>query len=154
VKVAQFEDTGKCKGYAWITFEELEGAKNAVQGFVRIEEDVSEASESESESENEEAGSESVSKSKPKKTKTRKWWVNRIKGRPVRMEFAEDAQVRYKKRYGKDGTKSRSAETSEGGVETGRTNQEAPKKFEYMLPYGSSQLTGGIVESTGKKVTF
>lgn len=152
VKVAQFEDSGKCKGYAWITFEELEGAKNAVQGFVRIEEEVSDASESESE--NEESASEDVAKSKPKKTKTRKWWFNRIKGRSVRMEFAEDAQVRYKKRYGKDGTKSRSAEASEGAAGIPRTSQETAKKVEYMLPYGSAQLTGGIVESTGKKVTF
>ncbi|KAE9378206.1 hypothetical protein N431DRAFT_435376 [Stipitochalara longipes BDJ] len=152
VKVAQFEDSGKCKGYAWITFEELEGAKNAVQGFVRIEEDVSDASESELE--DEESASEGVSNSKSKKTKTRKWWVNRIKGRPVRMEFAEDAQVRYKKRYGKDGTKSRSAETSEGAVETAGTSQENSKKVDYMLPHGSARLTGGIVKSTGKKVTF
>jgi RNA recognition motif-containing protein len=152
VKVAQFEDSGKCKGYAWITFEELEGAENAVRGFVRIEEDVLDASESESEDEG--SGSEGVSKLKPKKTKTRKWWVNKIKGRPLRMEFAEDAQVRYKKRYGKDGTKSRSAEAPEGAVEGVRAIQETHKKVDYMLPHGSARLTGGIVESTGKKVTF
>jgi RNA recognition motif-containing protein len=151
VKVAQFEDSGKCKGYAWITFEELEGAKNAVQGFVRIEEDLSDGSDSDVD----EGGydSEDVSK-KPKKTKTRKWWVNKIKGRPLRMEFAEDAQVRYKKRYGKDGTKSRPADVSETAVESVSAVKETPKKVEYMLPYGSARLTGGLVESTGKKVTF
>lgn len=152
VKVAQFEDSGKCKGYAWITFEELEGAKNAVRGFVLIEEDVSDASESESEDEG--SGSEIVSKPKTKKTKTRKWWVNKIKGRPLRMEFAEDAQVRYKKRYGKDGTKSRSAGAPENAVDNVKAIEGAPKKVEYMLPHGSARLTGGIVESTGKKVTF
>ncbi|KAH8756162.1 putative RNA-binding protein rnp24 [Hyaloscypha finlandica] len=153
VKVAQFEDSGKCKGYAWITFEELEGAENAVRGFVRIEEDLSDASESEPE--DEASDSEGVRKTRPKKTKTRKWWVNKIKGRPLRMEFAEDAQVRYKKRYGKDGTKSRPTESLEGATEGIREKiREIPKKVEYMLPHGSARLTGGIVESTGKKVTF
>jgi RNA recognition motif-containing protein len=153
VKVAQFEDSGKCKGYAWVTFEELEGAENAVRGFVRIEEDLSDASESESE--DEASDLEGVRKTRPKKTKTRKWWVNKIKGRPLRMEFAEDAQVRYKKRYGKDGTKSRPTEASEGATEGVREKiRETPKKVEYMLPHGSARLTGGIVESTGKKVTF
>jgi RNA recognition motif-containing protein len=153
VKVAQFEDSGKCKGYAWITFEELEGAENAVRGFVCIEEELSDASESESE--DEASDSEGVRKTRPKKTKTRKWWVNKIKGRPLRMEFAEDAQVRYKKRYGKDGTKSRPTEALEGATEGVREKiRETPKKVEYMLPHGSARLTGGIVESTGKKVTF
>jgi RNA recognition motif-containing protein len=152
-KVAQFEDSGKCKGYAWITFEELEGAENAVRGFVRIEEDVSDASESGSE--DEASDSEGASKTKPKTTKTRKWWVNKIKGRPLRMEFAEDAQVRYKKRYGKDGTKSRPTDSPEGAAENAREKiKEAHKKVEYMLPHGSARLTGGIVESTGKKMTF
>jgi RNA recognition motif-containing protein len=153
VKVAQFEDSGKCKGYAWITFEELEGAENAVRGFVRIEEDLSDASESEPE--DEASDSEGVRKTRPKKTKTRKWWVNKIKGRPLRMEFAEDAQVRYKKRYGKEGTKSRPTEALGGATEGVREKiREIPKKVEYMLPHGSARLTGGIVESTGKKVTF
>ena len=49
VKVATFEDSGKCKGYAWAVFEELEAAQAAVQGFVRIEEEASDASESDSE---------------------------------------------------------------------------------------------------------
>jgi hypothetical protein len=71
------------------------------------------------------------------------------------MEFAEDAQVRYKKRYGKDGTKSRPTEALEGATEGVREKiRETPKKVEYMLPHGSARLTGGIVESTGKKVTF
>jgi RNA recognition motif-containing protein len=152
VKVATFEDTGKCKGYAWIVFEELEGAENAVRGFVRIEEEVSD--ESESDSEDEVSDSEAVNKSRPKKTKLRKWWVNRIKGRPLRMEFAEDAQVRYKKRYGKEGTKNRPVEAPEGAVESvGEEVKEAPKKVEYRQPY-AARLTGGIVESKGKKVTF
>lgn len=165
VKVATFEDTGKCKGYAWIVFEELEAAQHAVRGFVRIEEEDSNASESESEDEPESgSGSDedAVSKpkaKKPKKTKTRKWWVNRISGRPLRMEFAEDAQVRYKKRYGKEGTK-RDAETpgdASGGTEERKAPRAAakvvPKPVQYRQEY-APRLTGGIVESKGKKTTF
>ncbi|KAL5321922.1 hypothetical protein ACEPPN_009886 [Leptodophora sp. 'Broadleaf-Isolate-01'] len=154
VKVATFEDTGKCKGYAWIVFEELESAESAVRGFVRIEEEDSQASESESED-----GSDSdvVRESKPKKTKLRKWWVNRIKGRPLRMEFAEDAQVRYKKRYGKDGSKQRAAGGAPGASEpSGEEVKSGPvvaKTVEYRQPY-APRLTGGIVESKGKKVMF
>jgi RNA recognition motif-containing protein len=149
VKVATFEDSGKCKGYAWIVFDELEAAENAVRGFVRIEEEDSDISESGNESD---AGSDvGFSKPKPKKTKLRKWWVNKIKGRTVRSEFAEDAQVRYKKRYGKDGTKNNAATEASGPVV--REIKESEKVVEYHRSY-APRLTGGIVESKGKKVTF
>lgn len=152
VKVASFEDSGKCKGYAWIVFEELEGAENAVRGFVRIEEAVSDASESEDSDADEEGADAGVSKSKPVKTKLRKWWVNKIKGRPLRAEFAEDAQVRYKKRYGKDGSKNANAAASDGkGEDTGAI--KPAKVVEYRKPY-AARLTGGIVESKGSKTTF
>jgi RNA recognition motif-containing protein len=149
VKVATFEDSGKCKGYAWIVFDELEAAESAVRGFVRIEEEDSDTSESEDESD---AGSDAEgSKSKPKKTKLRKWWVNKIKGRTVRAEFAEDAQVRYKKRYGKDGTRNNAA--TEASVQVVREIKEPEKVVEYRQSY-APRLTGGIVESKGKRVTF
>ncbi len=153
VKIATFEDSGKCKGYAWVVFEELEGGKNAVQGFVRIEE---EASESEDGNSDEGSDSEAVSKTKPKKTKLRKWWVNKIKGRPLRVEFAEDAQVRYKKRYGRDGTKKRAQETGPSGEEVKErrvVSKVVPTKVEYRQAY-APRLTGGILESKGSKITF
>lgn len=152
VKLATFEDTGKCKGYAWVEFEELEGAKNAVQGFVRVEEELSDASESEDDND---VGSDAeVSQPKTKKTKLRKWWVNRIKGRTVRSEFAEDAQVRYKKRYGKDGTKNGATELSaRPAASSEETTRNPVKVVEYRQAY-APKLTGGIVESEGKKITF
>jgi RNA recognition motif-containing protein len=152
VKLATFEDSGKCKGYGWIVFEELEAAQSAVRGFLMVEEEDSDPSESEDDSD---SGSEdsdeekAVSKSKPKKTKKRKVWVNRIKGRPLRVEFAEDAQVRYKKRYGKDGTKRGAAEA----VGDDKPKAFVPKVVEYRESY-APRLTGGIVKSKGKKVTF
>ncbi|KAL3424234.1 RNA recognition domain-containing protein [Phlyctema vagabunda] len=163
VKVATFEDSGKCKGYAWIVFEELASAESAVRGFVRIEEETSDQSDSESEAED---GSDSdaeaaASKKKPKKAKLRKVWVNRIQGRPLRMEFAEDAQVRYKKRYGKEGTKRTAGESGDTErveraprEEAERSESVRPAKVvEYRKPY-AARLTGGIVESKGKKTTF
>ena len=146
IKIATFEDSGKCKGFAWIVFEELAAAESAVKGFVRIEEEISG---SESESSDEGSDSDAPSKPKLKKTKLRKWWVNKIKGRPLRMEFAEGAQVRYKKRYGKDGTKPAAAPSEEYKERNGKPT----KVVEYRQPY-AARLTGGIVESKGSKTTF
>ncbi|KAG0652136.1 Nucleolar 13 [Hyphodiscus hymeniophilus] len=157
VKVATFEDSGKCKGYAWIVFEELEAAQNAVRGFVRIEEASSDVSQSDDEDDSDREGKVS----KPKKTKTIKRWVNKIKGRPLRMEFAEGADVRYKKRYGKDGTKN--AHTGAFGASGEEVKEKALRSapefrpsegVSYDRPYGAPRLTGGIVKSEGKKVTF
>ncbi|KAK2625009.1 hypothetical protein QTJ16_005378 [Diplocarpon rosae] len=154
VKVATFEDTGKCKGYAWIVFEELPGAESAVKGYVMVKEedpDFSESDESEVES-----GAEGASKLKPKKFKLRKWWVNKINGRPLRMEFAEDAQVRYKKRYGKGGTKSVPSNGAHASEPVGESLKSGPviaKTVEYRNEY-APRLTGGIVQSKGSKVTF
>ncbi|PQE04651.1 hypothetical protein CJF30_00004451 [Rutstroemia sp. NJR-2017a BBW] len=151
VHVATFEDSGKCKGYAWVTFETVEAATSAVKGHVYIKEEVSDDSESESEADDSDAesGDESEKKekpTKPKKTKMRKWWV------------------RYKKRYGKDGTKNAGgrAEEAGAGADAGdepvrsvpvRESKIVPKKVEYRSSY-APRLTGGIVESKGKKTTF
>jgi RNA recognition motif-containing protein len=161
VMVATFEDSGKCKGYAWITFEELEAAESAVRGYVLVEEQEvdpdSEADSSEvsaSEGEEEAKGSKRTNTKKPA---MKKWWVDKIHKRPVRREFAEDAQVRYKKRFGKDAIKGKS--DANIGVEENfdrdeRVEKVVPhKQVEYRTPY-AARLTGGIVESKGKKVVF
>lgn len=182
VKVATFEDSGKCKGYAWVVFAELEGARNAVKGFVMIadeeeeeeedEENADSASNDDDNDENSPSASdsdtestpESKSTTKPSKTKPtpttrpklRKWWVNKIKGRPLRMEYAEDAQVRYKKRYGgkEGGTKRRVEDGDADSNVKEYVPREKKGEQEYMLPHAGPRLTGGIVESTGKKITF
>ncbi|KAI1001505.1 hypothetical protein K3495_g6697 [Podosphaera aphanis] len=150
IKVATFEDTGKCKGYAWVVFEDLEGAESAVRGFVRVEEPGSEP-------ESEEGSDEAVPSGSAPKMKVRKWWVNKIKGRSLRVEFAEDAQVRYKKRYGKDGSKNAVEVSKMARDDTVEDSASVPvvptKKVDYRQPY-APRLTGGIVESKGKKVTF
>ncbi|SZF05860.1 unnamed protein product [Blumeria hordei] len=147
IKVATFEDSGKCKGYAWIVFDKIESAESAVRGFIHRE-DTQSDSELDSEDENQPKGTNS---NKPIKKKLRKVWVNRINGRSLRMEFAEDAQVRYKKRYGKK------LEVKEIPWPSQETTQHesaiVAKTIEYRQPY-APRLTGGIVESKGKKITF
>ena len=155
IKVATFEDTGKCKGYAWITFEEIEAATNAVRGYVMVAEESSDVSDTESDSGSDQ---EDASSEKPKKTvkpKMKKQWCNRIKGRPLKLEFAEGADIRYKKRYGKEGIKRVAGDApGEDAKENQRPAKVVPAvKVEYRQSY-APRLTGGIVESKGKKTTF
>ncbi len=99
VHVATFEDTGKCKGYAWIEFAELKAGEAAVKGWIHFEDKES------LENEDDEIAEALADQANPKmKRKPRKWWVNKLGGRPLRTEFAEGKDVRYKKRYGKDGS--------------------------------------------------
>ncbi|KAL1874801.1 Nucleolar protein 13 [Diaporthe australafricana] len=133
LKVAQFEDTGKCKGYAWVKFKEAEAADWAVKGFVKIKEveeteedfmDVDDKEEQEDErtkeqseegkeKDDDESGKKRQKKAKPqkeeRKVKTRKWWVNTLHGRRLKIEAAEDDQTRYKKRYGGKGAAAAAA---------------------------------------------
>jgi RNA recognition motif-containing protein len=37
VKMSEFEDSGKCKGYAWITFDSVENARKAVKSIVKLD---------------------------------------------------------------------------------------------------------------------
>jgi len=179
VMVATFEDSGKCKGYAWITFEELEAAESAVRGYVLVKqededaesdlEEVHETSSNKEQEQEEDGGKKeketSAIRKKPKKPVMKKWWIDKIHKRPVRREFAEDAQVRYKKRYGKDGTKSRTGLSEPADLNDRQSNGpkdrdgkiaekvHPSKQVNYRAPY-VPRLTGGIVESKGKKVVF
>ena len=188
--VATFEDSGKCKGYAWITFADLEGSARAVRGFV-LKEDVGSDEESDDEEEKEasepESDPEDYANAAAKEKKPAKKWpmkrvyVNMIQRRPIRIEYAEDAGVRYKKRYGAGGTKNplgldqgnpnerhpdRSGNPNRAPVSTEPRKEKevvpvsgviAPSKKAQKMDYRNEyapRLTGGIVESKGKKVTF
>jgi RNA recognition motif-containing protein len=180
VMVATFEDSGKCKGYAWITFEELEAAESAVRGYVLVKQENEDTESDPEQVDNEEnSGSEEedeevegkeekvVVKAKPKNPAVKKWLVDKIHKRPVRREFAEDAQVRYKKRYGKDGTKAKTGLSAPAelsgqephGASVGKEDRKRAEKVrplkqvDYRTPY-APRLTGGIVESKGKRVVF
>ncbi|KAE8414724.1 nuclear localization sequence binding protein [Aspergillus pseudocaelatus] len=160
VQVATFQDSGKCKGYAWVTFEDITAAEAAVRGFVMVNED---------EEDEEVHGSDSENYKQPKKLKQRRVWVNQILGRRMRMEFAEDATTRYKKRFGKDGEGKKTQTTDVSGSEpfddqdaTGRQPQRSrsAKTMQGKTDYSRydketvQKLSGAIVESQGKKTTF
>lgn len=115
VKIATFEDSGKCKGYGWIRFKTPEAAAWAAKGFVKIKE-VIETEEDFQDKEQEEGGEE---KETEKKYKTRKWWVNKLRGRDLKIEMAEDDQSRYRKRFKKDGKggKGRPGRDAQGGAD-------------------------------------
>jgi len=165
VHAATFEDSGKSKGYAWVEFEDVESATAAARGWVNVVED-SHATDSD----------DAASKPDGKK-KTRRIWVNKLKGRQLRMEFAEDKATRYKKRFGKEAKKDpsmldhRDEPADEGQPFNGQEervdakrpplqqlNREArPSKKTKNPGYERStvqKLTGSIVQAEGKKITF
>ncbi|KAJ1326336.1 nucleolin [Microdochium nivale] len=161
IKVATFEDSGKCKGFGWVRFKEPEAAESAVKGFCKIKEEIEtedDFKDAEDKSENDDDEDEGADKetSKPeRKYKTRKWWVNRLKGRELKIQYAEDDQVRYKKRFGKD----RPQVSESGGQRGGDRDQSGPRARAPAKPaYGevgvASYLTGSVVKPEGKKTTF
>lgn len=194
VFLATFEDSGKCKGYGWVTFEKVEAAEKAVRGWVDVVPNAEEEEEKGGEGDVDAAdGSSDINEARrvlikheqktKRRPKLRKWWVNRLQGRPLRMEFAEGKDVRYKKRYGKGGVavQRRSVEGADataGGITAiedgmgssktvGKPSGRMIKRKDHSerrvdarsIKPGAAlaaapRLTGGIVESTGKKTVF
>lgn len=194
VKVATFEDTGKCKGYGWVNFEEPEAAQWAVKGFVKVKEtidtvedfmDVDGDEEEEEEAEEdkgkgdsaEDSDSDSGSEKKKQKKnpapakkatvteapriKIRKWWVNQLLGRNLKIELAEDDQTRYQKRFrGKGKGKGTGGGSSGGDAITEVKKDRKPetnKKVSgpaYATDINVARLTGAAVAPAGKKTTF
>lgn len=165
VKLATFEDSGKCKGYGWVKFKTPEAAAWAVKGFVKIKEEIETEEDFDDEAKDED---------RQKHYKTRKWWVNRMMGRELKLELAEDDQTRYKKRFKKGGMR-----TEDGGEDAGaaggerRFNKRERPQQRRSDDDGESQstdrkakplkeasnidvarLTGAVVKHTGSKVTF
>ncbi|KAK4991780.1 Nucleolar protein 13 [Elasticomyces elasticus] len=208
IHMATFEDSGKCKGFAWITFAELEAAQAAVRGFVFKENpDYIKSSDEDEEDDLDAIIKASKAKKAPKKDddddstsadssddnnpskkrnpapkskakKQRKWFMNRLFGRALRCEFAEDPSTRYKKRFTsqahESGATAKSAEdaTDAGpkSAEQHRTDRHAKRDVERAerwqrrvdarniapgaaLAY-APRASGAIVEAKGKKTTF
>ncbi|KAJ5520583.1 Nucleotide-binding alpha-beta plait [Penicillium fimorum] len=157
VHMATFQDTGKCKGYAWVEFEELAAAEAAVRGFMLIKEDDGEdSSDSDSDSD---STSEKKKKSKKLKPRMQRIWVNQLMGRRMRMEFAEEASVRYKKRFGKDAEKKDEPAITEVDGESRerpRYNKKRPDPIDESRYSKETvqKLSGAIVEAQGQKITF
>ncbi|RYP31947.1 hypothetical protein DL767_005488 [Monosporascus sp. MG133] len=156
LKVATFEDSGKCKGYGWVKFKEPEAAEWAVKGFVKIREEI----ETEDDFREPEEGEDAETEPKEKKFKTRKWFVNRLHGRELKIDYAEDDQTRYKKRFGKDAPEKkarfqkRTLATGAGEEGDSGSSKPAPAKKTYGNAGVASYLTGSVVKPEGKKITF
>ncbi|KAJ9652703.1 Nucleolar protein 13 [Neophaeococcomyces mojaviensis] len=147
VQVAQFEDSGKCKGYAWVEFDQLSSAQAAMRGWV------------------EQGQTDTLKQSK------RRIWLHKLDGRKLRMEFAEDPTTRYNKRFGKDSKNAQNdehqgADITADGVKLGEVEDEQPartkrqphpRKEKQLGPYDEQtvrRLQGAITEGQGKKVVF
>jgi RNA recognition motif-containing protein len=155
VHMATFQDSGKCKGYAWVEFEELAAAEAAVRGFMLVKEDDGEEDSSDSDSDS------ATEKKKSKKLKPRmqRVWVNQLMGRRMRMEFAEDASTRYKKRFGKDAEKKDGpaiTEIDDESRERPRLNKKRRESIDESRYSKETvqKLSGAIVEAQGQKTTF
>ncbi|KAM0333397.1 hypothetical protein ACHAQA_002058 [Verticillium albo-atrum] len=165
VKVATFEDSGKCKGYGWVKFREPESAGWAVKGFCRIkeeldtEDDFVETKKTKDDDDEDKSDKEDESDAQPeKKFKMRKWWVNRIAGRNLKIELAEDDQVRYKKRFGKDAPRRQvqaDGTTTEDRQAAPRERKPAPQReLKAQDDLMVARLTGTAAKHTGTKITF
>ena len=153
VKIAQFEDTGKCKGYGWVMFKEPEGAAWAAKGFVKIKEKI-ETEDDFKDDDDDDAEEEKKPKQQEKQFKTRKWWVNRMHGRELKLELAEDDASRYKKRFGKDAPNKEQREPRNPNGRERRDRRDNGNGMKTTQDIAVARLTGGMVEHTGSKVTF
>ncbi|OAL52987.1 hypothetical protein IQ07DRAFT_609536 [Pyrenochaeta sp. DS3sAY3a] len=165
IHMATFEDSGKCKGYAWVTFADIEASTAAVKGFVFKDESAfknKDKKNSDDEGDSKQSG------------KQRKWFVSKLFGRDLRCEFAEDSTTRYNKRYGKDKPEShepvdgvnpdRWKNFSKGGDERGgrRDAQEGrprkkvdPRTIKSGAAHSNApRASQAIVASQGKRMTF
>lgn len=154
--MATFEDSGKCKGYAWVTFGDVESATSAVKGFIF---------KTEAEIKREKKGPDaSEDETDVKSNKRRKWLLNRLNGRELRCEFAEDATTRYNKRYGKEKEQHEAVD----GVNPDRWKNFSKGKREWQprekvdartIKSGAAHANAprasqAIVAAEGKKTTF
>lgn len=164
IHMATFEDSGKSKGYAWVTFEDIEAATSAVKGYIYK---GPSASKDEAEDDADMHG----------KSKKRKFRLNKLMGRDLRCEFAEDSTTRYNKRFGKE----KKEDQADAIVEDDSNQPFQHRKKPYTLPgklhrqqgkFGSRgkidprsiksgaahtnapRASAAIVESKGKKTTF
>jgi RNA recognition motif-containing protein len=164
VHMATFEDSGKSKGFAWVTFEDVKAATSAVNGWVYKFVD-SGKKKAEGDSEDDEIRN---------KGKKRKWKLNRLMGRDLRCEFAEDSTTRYQKRFGKEPREEskdfagddanvhpqrKGRPFAAAGKPSGRPYQPRGKVDPRTIRPGAAhanapRASAAIVQHTGKKTTF
>ncbi|KAJ4304654.1 Nucleolar protein 13 [Kalmusia sp. IMI 367209] len=163
IHMATFEDTGKCKGFAWVTFEDVDAAAAAVKGYVYKHETKAEKKTTADDEADHDDDDEAQEKSKKRKYK-----LNKLLGRDLRCEFAEDSTTRYNKRFGKEKNEDGPAAGEDGGFQrpqrgrkpfTPRNNFREHKVDPRTIAPGAAhtnapRASAAIVESKGKKITF
>lgn len=156
IRLATFEDTGKCKGFGFVDFEDVDSTKRAMLGLSEREELMKNTLEGKEE------------KELAERQKKRRF----IGSRQIKMEYGEDASTRYKKRFGKDRPEGERVTDTE---DVAPRKKKAPKqdedwaeqawerKREKMDKRSSNpgaaysndvRRTGAITESKGKKMKF
>ncbi|KAK6337601.1 hypothetical protein TWF730_002996 [Orbilia blumenaviensis] len=174
VRFMTFEDSGKCKGFSWVDFEELKSAENVFAGRIEgasdsndekgsEEKEDSQGSSSESDDEEEQPKKKRKTTKKHQKRKTNPYAF--MGSRRLRLEYGEDSTTRYKKRFGDGKTdangKPERADSHKKSAYDKPARKDAAKEPEKVLTTEEKQaktvesrLTGRIVEGTGKKITF
>lgn len=144
VRTARFQDSGKCKGFTFLDFTSIDSARRAITGV-----GVNDAEALE--------GKEEIKLDKIRKDRMR------LNGNKLKMEFGEDPQTRYKKRFGskkRDNAEDLQDRPFNKFAGRGDRGERPERKFDARkIAPGAAlaaapRLTGGIVESTGKKMTF
>lgn len=154
VRLATFEDTGKCKGFGFVDFEDVESTKRALLGLSAVEELTRNSLEGKEE------------KELAERQKKRRF----IGPRQLKMEFGEDPSVRYKKRFGKDrpdGETEAEAEPprkkrapkqdedwAEQAWEKKREKMDKRSKDPGAAYSNDVRRTGAITESKGTRMKF
>ncbi|KAI9823151.1 MAG: hypothetical protein M1832_002594 [Thelocarpon impressellum] len=156
IHVATFEDSGKCKGYAWVEFDDVEAAQAAVRGWTKGVFEATPDGDADDACGSGEEGSETEQgerKKTKKKAKERKWWVNRMRGRPLRMEFAEDKAVRYKKRFGKEPSARDGGGQADGSGHAGAPTHGHARVQHEAAPTQQPRQVGGSHEKVKSRPT-
>lgn len=176
VKIKEVEETEE--DFMDVDNEEAEEESDKEEDEEEKKKDDEDSEDSEEEDEDESKNKKKVTKKqKPvqeKKIKMRKWWVNTLNGRRLKVEHAEDDQTRYKKRFGKKEPQQqyqqRTAKQSQyptkhnnnprrrrDGDEGGNDQAEnrAPAEVNnFRSDINVARLTGAAVKPEGKKIMF
>ena len=142
--MATFEDSGKCKGYAWVEFEQLSSAEKAIRGWIEADDQI---------------------KDRSSRSRIR---VDIFQKKRLRMEYAESKASRYDKRFGKNAKnpKERGEDlgkeeiTEVKGAEESLEVVSRKAKAKKSRPQGKyseetvQKMTGAIIESKGQRTVF
>lgn len=164
VKLATFLDTGNCKGYGWIQFENIEAAEQAVRGWIEIKQEVDVNYNNEGVNHFADATKRNA-ESRAQRIKPRRLFLNKLHGQELRIEFAEDRKVRYKKRFGNLDYKSkgkpaqRTARRKEADTRGKKGDAPSKKVDARTIKPGAAhaaapRLQGSIVAGQGKKTSL